>query len=129
MTEKPFQSAPKRFAKVRGSASAHPKGPVKRMHTALRPHGAFLPRTSCGPYSRSGKSWTEGTSRIGRARCDGHLARPDLQPVEKHMAKAKPNNSAAAFLSLEAKFKAAAKVEAGTAKVEEQIRDFFILLN
>jgi hypothetical protein len=58
---------------------------------------------------------------IGRARRDEHLARPDLQPVEKHMAKAKPKNSAAAFRGLLAKV-AVAKAEARPA-IEEQIKE------
>jgi hypothetical protein len=54
-----------------------------------------------------------------------HPARPDLRPVEKHMAKADRKNSVAAFLSLEAKYYelAAKDAEAQIAKVEARVKD------
>jgi hypothetical protein len=50
-----------------------------------------------------------------------HPARPDPRQVEKHMAKAEPKYSAAAFRRLLAKL-AAAKAEAHSA-IEEQIKE------
>ena len=46
-----------------------------------------------GPYSHRDRFEQSSYNEIGHARCDEHLARPDLSQVEKHMAKADPKNT------------------------------------